>query len=214
MNGLEVKLKREEINWEEFNFREEVKTDRYAVEIQLAENPGLFGKYAEAWAEALLESDRADERVKLRIEDLKDKVVPMLDAKIRAEWGNLKDKDNNPLFAKAPSEAAISNWILLQPEYKTAQEELRRAREEKIEWNYIKERLYAGVKAFDNRMFSLGKLGDMLVKGIYSYATKGAVNATGREMTEREEGRQELEQSEQIGRTMSSRKPTPRRAIR
>ncbi len=204
---MDVKLKKDEIDWGDYDFRSEVKVDRYQVEVQLAENPSLFAKYAEPYAEAILESDRADERIKLRKEDLSD-IVARLDARIRAEWQDMKDKEGNQLFQKTPSEASISNWIILQPEYKESQGALRDAREESIEWNYVKERFGLGVKAFDNRKGTLDKLGDLLCKGIYSYVKRGT---SGREMDERAGGVREVGQSDRIGRTMGDRKPTPKK---
>jgi hypothetical protein len=205
----EVKLKKDEIDWGSFNFREEVSVDRYRVEEQLAENPSLFAKYAEAYAEATLERDRAEDRVRLRGEEVKEEVA-RLDGKCRSQWQELKDDGGKVLFVKVPSETSISQWIILQPEYRKVQDALRIAREEKIEWTYVAERLSMGVKAFDNRKFTLDGLGNLLVKGIYSYSTRGAA---GKEMTERIEGKKELAQSEGLNHRMSKR-PTMRPGIK
>ena len=185
-----------EIDWDEYDFKKDSAVDRYLVEEQLAENPFLFGKYAECYAEAFRESLRSAERIQLKKEEL-DEVKSTLDAKIRAEWQTMG-------FAKPPTEASIINWVVLQPEYREALHSLRIAREERIEAQYTETRLKLGVNVMDSRKFTLEKLGELLVKGIYSYSNRPS--AAVRELNERSSGERVLDQSKHISTKMKRRK--------
>jgi len=180
------------IDWSNYDYKKEIAVDRYMVEIQLEENPPIFLKYADAWAEAYYEREKAGEIVQLRKDDL-DEVKAGLDAKIRAEWQDMKHKNGEKMFLKVPTESLISNWIILRSEYKKAMTILHDARVAKIEAQYVENRLKKAVDAFDNRKFTLDALGNLLVKGIYSYKSRSQ-----EELKDRHSGQSGVEQSQHI----------------
>jgi len=142
------------------DYSEEIKVDRYNLEVLLEGQAELYGKYAKAWAEAVAEREKLARRIKIEKDKLKE-IEAELDAMVRVDWEEYG-------FKKAPTESAIRSWIILQSEYKIQQKEIYRLDLEKIECFRIENRLDGAKYAFDHRKSSLEGLTKLMLGGYYS----------------------------------------------
>lgn len=174
------------------NYREDILVDRYNLDELWEKQASLYVRYAEAYADAQAETKRADERVSLFKDDL-EMVKAKLDAELRATW---QEKE----FKSQPTEAAISNWIIVQPLYREGVKKLRAARQDYIGRYRIERRLKAAVQGFDHRRSALEYLSRLMLGGYYANPNMP------REFKDRADARFELSQRERIKQVMDERR--------
>lgn len=98
----------------DLNYKEDLKIDRYNLDLEWANNPTLFAK----WAEKLVDCENHRDRLKDRIE-LK---YANLDSLVR-----LNPKGNG-VSEEKPTEKAIKSAIIKNQEYRDLQEEYLKAK--------------------------------------------------------------------------------------
>lgn len=115
----------------EFNYQEEVKINQYKLDIEWRNQPNYVLKYNEARADAQLVVDQAKEALDILIAE--------------------KDLEIRDGSDKKPTETAISNLILLDPEVQQAKQKL-------LQDKHQLALLQAACSAFDNRRSALENL--------------------------------------------------------
>jgi hypothetical protein len=114
---------------EEFNYKKDLKIDRYNLDLEWAKNPELFAK----WSEKLVDVENHRDRLKDRL-DLK---MANLDTLIRTDpttYGLPTD----------PKERSVHATIIKHPEYRELQEQYLTAK-------YQAKILRVAVRSFQNR---------------------------------------------------------------
>ena len=100
---------------EETEYNEDLKIDKYHLDEEWEDQPLLYMKWAERYAEAIHERDQLKEKMDL--------IRAQIDIEIRINPNTFGfDRD------KKPTESAISNRILEEEEYQTATEEFLSAK--------------------------------------------------------------------------------------
>ncbi len=126
-----------DINYEEFNYRDELRIDDLNLDEEWAIQPQLFMKYAEACAQAKLDFDDAKGAL--------DVVRAEVDLAVRDDPSMYTGSD------KKPTETQISNIITTEKQYKDAYKAQNIAR-------HKYEIMLGAVRAFDQRKSTLENL--------------------------------------------------------
>ena len=128
-------------------FKDDIKLDLNHLDRNAIDQPELYEEWSRKWADAVQERDRLKEQLSV--------VKAEVDEKIRAspkEYGWLNE-------SKSPTEAWVSNQIILSDEVRSATEEFLKAQNDVNIMAISKETL-------EHRKFALGVLTD-LYKGNY-----------------------------------------------
>lgn len=145
-----------DVDFESFNYREELRIDEHNLDIEWSTQPLLFMKYAEACASAKLELDKKKEKLEIK--------RATLDNRIREDPGSYTGSD------KKPTEAQIANTIVTLAEYKEVSSELNTAR-------HHFELMSAAVRAFEQRKSSLENLVRLYGQQYYSTPSEEGADA-------------------------------------
>ena len=128
------------------SYKEDLKIDKHRLDFEWERQAQLYMKWAEAYAQAVLDRDRAKE--------LLDVVRAELDSKIRkspADFG----------FDKKPTESAITNTVVQQEEYRKAYDKLIQAQSNM--------NILAGAKeAMSHKKKALEGITQLMVSGFYA----------------------------------------------
>lgn len=130
----------------ELNYRTEIQIDPNNLEDEWINQPSLYLKYSEAYANAVANKDRAKSNLEV--------VYANIDAKVRVDWDEFG-------FDSKPTEPAIKQFILKNAKYRNAIKSHVMA---------VKEaNLMAGVKhSFDHRRKALENLVQLTISGFHS----------------------------------------------
>jgi len=151
----------------DLNFEEDVRIDELALDVEWVQQPSLMAKYCSYAAETKKMMDLAKERV--------DVVAATLDKDIRS---NPEKYDLGKV-----TESAIQNIILLQPEY-------REANDAYIEARYENEMAQAAVRALDQKKSALKNLVKLL--GLSYFASPNAPHDLHEAIENRRKGEQKI----------------------
>ena len=131
---------------EKKDYLEDLKIDKYNLDREWMRQPMLYMKWAEAWAQAVLERDRAKEQLEV--------VKAELDSAIRqapAEFG----------IVGKPTESAISNAITKHSQY-------RRAYSNYVEATKAANVLAGAKEAMAHKKKALEGITELMVAGYYA----------------------------------------------
>ena len=151
-------------------YKEDSKIDIYNLHTELAGQSQIYIEYAEQYADAVAEMMRCQEKVSVvKTEGKKkiDEVKAQLDIDARQFPGKYGlDTD------KKPTEAAISNAIIIHKEFRAVQEQVAAEIHEAVEAHIEavrKKELLEGVKvAFSHRKSALEKECELFLSGYYA----------------------------------------------
>ena len=132
------------------DYRKDLETNFDTLPENWRDHPGRFADWGEQHAHAMADRDRAKENLEV--------VKAELATEIRKDWAKLG-------FEKAPTVDAVNNWVILQPDYRTASDA------------YIDACEHANVmavakSAFEHRKKQLESLTQFLLMGIISSKPK------------------------------------------
>ena len=130
----------------DLNYKEDLRIDRDALEECLVEQPEMYAKWSDAWAQAVKERDEAKEALNL--------VKADLDMRVRKGWDILG-------FEKKPTDMAITTWICAHTDYRNSNFHL-------IQATYNVNVLEAAKWAFQHRKDSLDNLTKLFLSNYYS----------------------------------------------
>jgi hypothetical protein len=142
----------------DLNYENDLHIDKDSLEECLVEQPRLYGKWSNAWAQAIKERDQAKEDLNIKRAEL--------DMKIRKSW-------DIHGFDKKPTDMAITTWIC-------AHEEYRRKNFHLIQATYNVNILEAAKWAFQHRKDALDNLVKLYLNNYY--ADSKAVGQEARDM--------------------------------
>ncbi|KXH69814.1 MAG: hypothetical protein AM326_01705 [Candidatus Thorarchaeota archaeon SMTZ-45] len=130
----------------DLNYKDDLAIDKDSLEECLVEQPELYAKWSQVWAQAVRERDEAKEALNL--------VKAELDMKIRKSWDILG-------FDKKPTDMAITTWICAQKDYRDANFIL-------IQATYNVNVLEAAKWAFQHRKDALDNLTKLFLSNYYA----------------------------------------------
>jgi len=130
----------------ELNYKSEIQIDPNNLEEEWINQPSLYLKYSEEYANAVANKDRAKSNLEV--------VYARIDAKVRIDWDEYG-------FDSKPTEPAIKQFIAKNAEYRKAVKRHVMAVKES--------NLMAGVKhSFDHRRKALENLVQLHISGFHS----------------------------------------------
>ena len=142
----------------DLDYEKDLHIDKDSLEECLVEQPELYAKWSNIWAEATRERDQAKENLNIKKADL--------DMKVRKSWDILG-------FDKKPTDMAITTWICAHGEYREANSEL-------IQATYAVNVLDAAKWSFQHRKDALDNLVKLYLNNYY--ADSKAVGSEARDM--------------------------------
>lgn len=128
----------------EFDFINDLKIAPYSLDKEWLEHPGRVETINREWADAVLERNKAEEKMKVTFAEI--------DLRIRKEC---------PPDLINPKEAAYKNYVLTHPEY-------RKAVKDYLDAEHQVNVLQAGCKAFSSRGDALKAMTQLLLSDRYS----------------------------------------------
>ena len=130
----------------DLNYEKDLHIDKDSLEDCLVEQAELYGKWSNAWAQAVKERDQAKENLNKKKADL--------DKKIRKSWDILG-------FDKKPTDMAITTWICAHQDYRAENFHL-------IQATYNVNVLEAAKWAFQHRKDALDNLVKLYLNNYYA----------------------------------------------